>query len=70
MRSNEDDWGPWQAHVADGGTYDPDYGIPRQLGMVTASAPPIVVNGVVVARSGQLASVVCRRAASLDGCRI
>lgn len=42
------DWGPWRDYTAAGGTYDPDYGIPRELGMVTSSAPPIVVNGVVV----------------------
>ena len=40
-----DDWGPW---LSWDGPYDPDHGIPRQLGMVTSSAPPIVVNGVVV----------------------
>jgi len=43
------DWEPWQTYVARGGTYDPDYGIPRQLGLITSSAPPIVVNDVVVA---------------------
>jgi glucose dehydrogenase len=42
------DWGPWEDHVAAGGAYDPDYGIPRELGMITSSAPPIVVNDVVV----------------------
>lgn len=42
------DWGPWKAYVDRGGKYDPDYGIPRELGMVTSSAQPIVVNGVVV----------------------
>ena len=46
------DWGPWQDHVAEGGTYDPDHGIPRQLGMITSSSPPIVVNGVVVVLVG------------------
>ena len=46
------DWGPWQEYVAGGGSYDADHGIPRQLGMVTASAPPIVVNGVVVVLVG------------------
>ena len=39
-------WGQWERW--DEGPYDADYGIPRELGMVTASAPPIVVNGVVV----------------------
>ena len=43
------DWGRWQDR---GGSYDPSYGIPRELGMVTASAPPIVVNGVVVVLVG------------------
>ena len=47
-----EDWGPWQDYVVAGGQYDPDYGIPRELGMVTASAPPIVVNGVVVVLVG------------------
>jgi glucose dehydrogenase len=46
------DWGRWQEYLAQGGTYDPDLGIPRELGMVTASAPPIVVNGVVVVLVG------------------
>jgi quinoprotein glucose dehydrogenase len=46
------DWGRWQEHVAAGGTYEPDQGIPRHLGMVTSSAPPIVVNGVVVVLVG------------------
>jgi quinoprotein glucose dehydrogenase len=46
------DWGRWEEYVAGGGTYDPDTGIPRHLGMVTASAPPIVVNGVVVVLVG------------------
>jgi quinoprotein glucose dehydrogenase len=40
-----DGWGPWEAH---GEPYDPDYGIPRDLGYITTSSPPIVVNGVVV----------------------
>ncbi|MBI3048941.1 MAG: PQQ-binding-like beta-propeller repeat protein [Acidobacteria bacterium] len=44
------DWEPWLKWK--GGPYDPDYGIPRQLGMITASSPPIVVNGVVVVLSG------------------
>ncbi len=46
------DWGRWQEYVAGGGTYDPGHGIPRHLGMVTSSAPPIVVNGVVVVLVG------------------
>ena len=31
-----------------GHEYDPYYGIPKELGYITASSPPIVVNGVVV----------------------
>ena len=46
------DWGPWQEFIADRGIYDPDHGIPRQIGMVTSSSPPIVVNGVVVVLVG------------------
>ena len=44
------DWEPWLEW--DGGPYDPDYGLPRQLGEVTSSAPPIVVNGVIVVLAG------------------
>ena len=47
-----EDWVPWQSHLAEGERYDPDHGIPRELGMVTSSAPPIVVNGVVVVLIG------------------
>ena len=32
--------------------YDPDYGLPRKLGEITCSSPPIVVNGVVVVLAG------------------
>ncbi|MFP3948776.1 MAG: PQQ-binding-like beta-propeller repeat protein, partial [Longimicrobiales bacterium] len=46
------DWGRWEEYETDGGAYDPDYGIPRHLGMVTSSSPPIVVNGVVVVLIG------------------
>ena len=35
-----------------GEQYDPDYGIPRKLGEITCSSPPIVVNGVVVVLAG------------------
>ena len=38
-------WGPWQSWD---GAYDPDFGIPRELGYITSSSPPIVVNGVVI----------------------
>jgi quinoprotein glucose dehydrogenase len=44
------DWGPWLTWK--GGKYDPDYGLPRQLGEITCSSPPIVVNGVVVVLAG------------------
>jgi quinoprotein glucose dehydrogenase len=40
-----EDWGPWQDYE---GTYDPDFGIPRELGFITTSSPPIVVNDVVI----------------------
>ena len=39
------DWQPW---LTSGLTYDPDKGIPRELGNLSTSSPPIVVNGVVV----------------------
>jgi quinoprotein glucose dehydrogenase len=39
------DWEPW---LRSGYTYDPDHGIPRDLGNLSTSSPPIVVNGVVV----------------------
>jgi glucose dehydrogenase len=39
------DWGPWQSWD---GPYNADFGIPRELGHITSSSPPIVVNGVVV----------------------
>jgi quinoprotein glucose dehydrogenase len=45
------DWGPWQKYVKEGGKYDPDYGVPKELGYITTSSPPIVVNGVVVVGS-------------------
>ena len=38
-------WGPWEDWDE---PYDADFGIPRELGFITASSPPIVVNGVVV----------------------
>lgn len=41
-------WGPWEDYVAAGGEWDPAQGIPLELGYITASSPPIVVNGVVV----------------------
>ncbi|MGH9221963.1 MAG: PQQ-binding-like beta-propeller repeat protein, partial [Vicinamibacterales bacterium] len=39
------DWEPW---LTSGYKYDPDHGIPRDLGNLSTSSPPIVVNGVVV----------------------
>jgi glucose dehydrogenase len=62
-----EDWGPWQDYVVAGGSYDPDYGIPRELGMVTASAPPIVVNGVVVVLVGHQPSYGQTRIENVPG---
>ncbi len=39
------DWAPW---TESGLRYDPEKGIPRELGNLSTSSPPIVVNGVVV----------------------
>ena len=39
------DWGPWLDWDE---PYDPYYGIPLELGYITSSSPPIVVNGTVV----------------------
>ena len=39
------DWEPW---LTAGYQYDPEGGIPRHLGNLSTSSPPIVVNGVVV----------------------
>jgi outer membrane protein assembly factor BamB len=44
------DWEPWLKWK--GAPYDPDYGLPRALGEITCSSPPIVVNGVVVVLAG------------------
>jgi quinoprotein glucose dehydrogenase len=44
------DWGPWLTWK--GERYNPDYGLPRKLGEITSSSPPIVVNGVVVVLAG------------------
>jgi quinoprotein glucose dehydrogenase len=38
-------WGPWENWDE---PYDPYMGIPQDLGYITASSPPIVVNGTVV----------------------
>ena len=58
------DWGRWQDRA---GGYDPGYGIPRELGMVTASAPPIVVNGVVVVLVGHQPSYGQTRIENVPG---
>ena len=60
-------WGPWEDYVTAGGEYDPNYGIPRELGMVTASAPPIVVNGVVVVLVGHQPSYGQTRIENVPG---
>ena len=60
-----DGWGPWERW--DEGAYDPDYGIPRELGMVTSSAPPIVVNGVVVVLVGHQPSYGQTRIENVPG---
>jgi quinoprotein glucose dehydrogenase len=39
------DWGPW---VAMDRPYDPSIGIPKEIGYITSSSPPIVVDDVVV----------------------
>jgi glucose dehydrogenase len=39
------DWGPWQKWNK---PYDANLGIPLEIGYITSSSPPIVVNGVVV----------------------
>ncbi len=40
-----EDWGPW---FENNKPYDPDEGIPLELGYITSSSPPIVVDDVVV----------------------
>ncbi len=59
-----EDWGRWQDRAA---SYDPGYGIPRELGMVTSSAPPIVVNGVVVVLVGHQPSYGQTRIENVPG---
>jgi glucose dehydrogenase len=61
------DWGVWEDYVAAGGTYDPDYGIPREIGMITSSAPPIVVNGVVVVLNSHEPSYAQTRIENVPG---
>lgn len=38
----------WPPFLERGEPLDPDYGLPRELGHITSSSPPIVVNGVVI----------------------
>jgi quinoprotein glucose dehydrogenase len=38
-------WGAWESRNE---SYDPNQGIPQDIGYITASSPPIVVNGTVV----------------------
>jgi glucose dehydrogenase len=40
-----EDWGPWEDLNQ---PYDPAQGLPLELGYITSSSPPIVVNGVVI----------------------
>jgi glucose dehydrogenase len=58
-------WGPWERW--DEGPYDANYGIPRELGMVTSSSPPIVVNGVVVVLVGHQPSYGQTRIENVPG---
>ena len=58
------DWGRWQDRAA---SYDADYGLPRELGMVTSSSPPIVVNGVVVVLVGHEPSYTQTRIENVPG---
>jgi len=41
-------WGPWENMRSNGAQYDAYQGIPLEIGYVTSSSPPIVVNGTVV----------------------
>jgi quinoprotein glucose dehydrogenase len=61
------DWGRWEEYLSEGHTYDANEGIPRELGMVTASAPPIVVNGVVVVLVGHQPSYGQTRIENVPG---
>ena len=58
------DWGPWMSWD---GPYDPDNGVPQPIGMVTASSPPIVVNGVVVVPVGHEPSYDQTRIENIPG---
>lgn len=39
------DWEPW---LESGSSYDPDQGIPLELGYITNSSPPIIVNDTII----------------------
>ena len=39
------DWGPWESMDR---PYDPNIGIPKEIGYITSSSPPIVVNDTIV----------------------
>jgi glucose dehydrogenase len=41
-------WGPWENMRRQGTQYDAYQGIPQEIGYITSSSPPIVVNGTVV----------------------
>jgi quinoprotein glucose dehydrogenase len=43
-----DGWGPWENARRGGAQYDAYQGIPQDIGYITSSSPPIVVNGTVV----------------------
>ena len=58
------DWEPWLDWSE---PYDPNTGVPQRLGMVTSSAPPIVVNGVVVVPSGHEPSYDQTRIENIPG---
>ncbi len=57
-------WGPWESW---GQPYDPDFGIPTELGFITNSSPPIVVNGVVVVGNSAEQGYTQSRAENVPG---
>jgi glucose dehydrogenase len=50
-----------------GHPYDPDFGIPAELGYVTNTSPPIVVNGVVVIGNSNLTGRLDPRRENVPG---
>lgn len=42
------DWGRWLDYADEGNEWDAEHGLPLELGYITSSSPPIVVNGTVV----------------------